>query len=98
VKQTISTLALTAFLISCGNREQNKATAQAKETTTGNPKNVPGTIATTAASYTMTAKLNGKGWTATSMMPPEASGRIIGYNGEYIGLPCSIRYWAVGKK
>lgn len=47
----------------------------------------------------MNAKLDGKYWSATSMMPPDVAGRIIGYNnGEYIGLPYDSRRLAVGKK
>ena len=54
---------------------------------------------TTADGWTMTAKINGKDWKASSIMPPEAAGRIIGYSGEeYIGLPYDKDEMLVGKK
>ncbi|MCE7065100.1 hypothetical protein [Dyadobacter sp. CY326] len=41
----------------------------------------PGTVKTTSGGWTMTAKVNGKQWTATSIMPPAAAGTIVGYVG-----------------
>lgn len=58
----------------------------------------PGTIATSATGFSMKAKLNGKAWSATSMIRPEAAGRILGYKGEdYLGLPFHRSHLAVGK-
>ncbi|MBL9199275.1 MAG: hypothetical protein JNL39_02160 [Opitutaceae bacterium] len=58
----------------------------------------PGTIATSAAGFSLKAKLNGKAWSAASMMRPEAAGRIIGYKGEdYLGLPFHRSHLVVGK-
>lgn len=103
MKQTIfnlGTLVLIAGMIaSCGNSNQGKAVEQAKEVQAAIKENKPGSIATTADGYTMKAKLDGKEWTATSVMPPETAGRTIGYNnGEYIGLPYDKRDLVVGKK
>jgi hypothetical protein len=48
----------------------------------------PGTVPAKESGWTMTAKINGKAWSASSLMPPEAAGRIIGYYKDaYIGLP-----------
>ncbi|HZE84984.1 MAG TPA: hypothetical protein VE035_11795 [Puia sp.] len=59
----------------------------------------PGTFPTTEGGWTMTAKLNGVNWIATSMFPPEASSRIIGYyKNDYIGFPYDRRNMVVGKK
>jgi hypothetical protein len=59
----------------------------------------PGTIPAKAGGWSMTAKINGKAWSAVSLMPPEAAGRIIGYyKDEYIGLPYDKRNMVVGKK
>lgn len=56
-------------------------------------------MSTTANGWTMTAKINGKNWKASSIMPPETAGRIIGYYGEeYIGLPYDKNEMIVGKK
>lgn len=41
----------------------------------------PGTVPTKNGGWTMTAKINGKQWAATSMMPPAAAGVMIGYTG-----------------
>jgi len=96
MKQTISILLITMLLSSCGNSDQSKGAELAKDIQSTIK---PGTVATTADGYMMKAKLNGKNWTATSLMPPDAAGRIIGYNsGEYIGLPYDSRYLVAGKK
>ncbi len=69
--------------------------------------NIPAKITETSRSTTssaengreMTATVNGKQWTAISMMPPETAGRIVGHNGkEYIGLPYNKSYLQAGKK
>lgn len=99
MKQTIAILIMAVILSSCGSSDQDKALVQAKEVQAAIKKNVPGTIPTSAEGMMMRAKLGGKEWTALSMMPPEAAGRIIGYNnGEYIGLPYDKRNLIPGKK
>ncbi len=99
MKQTISILIMAVILSSCGSSDQDKAVEQAKEVQAAIKKNVPGTVPTSAEGLMMRAKLGGKEWTAGSMMPPEVSGRIVGYNnGEYIGLPYDKRNLIVGKK
>jgi len=88
-------LLMAAVLASCG----GNGTEQAKQTQSAIKSSVPGAVPTTATGYMMNAKLDGKYWSATSMMPPDAAGRIIGYNnGEYIGLPYNSRRLEVGKK
>jgi hypothetical protein len=58
----------------------------------------PGTIPTKADGYTMRAKINGKEWTAVSMMPLQAADRVIGYRGDsYIGFGLRARSATVGK-
>ena len=93
MKQTISILILATVLSHCGNSDQAKATESAIK------ENIPGTVPTTADGYTMKAKLDGKDWAASSMMPPATGGRIIGYyDGEYIGLPYNKTYLVLGQK
>lgn len=47
----------------------------------------------------MTAKINGKTWVATSMPSPETAGRIVGYyQKQYIGLPFNKTNMVAGKK
>jgi hypothetical protein len=59
----------------------------------------PGTVATSENGYYMKAKINGKDWEASSMMPPEMPSRIIGYyNDESISFPYDRRDMRVGKK
>jgi len=98
MKQTIPILILAVLLSSCGNG-QNNTQEQSKQVQSAIKENMPGSVPAIAGGYTMKAKLNGKTWTATSIMPPEAAGRIIGYyEKQYIGLPYSKNYLVTGKK
>jgi len=92
MKQTISksgfVLIIATMFTSCGNSEQSKALKQAQETQSAIKQNMPGGIPVSADGYAMRAKINGKNWEATSMMSPDAAGRIIGdSNGETISIP-----------
>jgi len=59
----------------------------------------PGTTATREGAWSMTARINGVKWTASSMISPEAAGRIVGYyKDDYIGLPYDKRNMIPGKK
>lgn len=52
----------------------------------------PGQVATSSAGYLLTAKINGKPWSASFMYPPEQASRIVGENeGISIGLPYDRR-------
>jgi hypothetical protein len=96
MKKTISILLIATIFFSCGNSSQNKAIEQAKQIQSAIK---PGTVATTTDGYTMTAKINGEDWVASSMMPPDAAGRIVGYyNDQYIGLPYNKTNMVAGKK
>ncbi|MEO7487308.1 MAG: hypothetical protein ABIU77_09410 [Ferruginibacter sp.] len=96
MKQVISILVIAGMLYACNSNSQTQAIKKAKEI---QAVIKPGTVATSPQGYSMKAMIDGKEWIASSMMPPEAAGRVIGYkNDEYIGLPFDIRYWVVGKK
>ncbi len=96
MKQTTPILITIFILTSCGNSSQTKAIEQAKLIQAGIK---PGTVATGSNDYTMTAKIDSKDWVASSMMPPDAAGRIVGYyNDQYIGLPYSKTDMVTGKK
>lgn len=87
------------FLFASCNSQQSEAQKQAEQIQATVKENRPGTIPTTEGGWTLKAKLRGKQWVATSMMPPDAAGRIIGYYGEeWIGLPYDKRNMVVGKK
>ena len=60
----------------------------------------PGAILTSAAGYSMTAKINGKACKAYFMMPPDKAEQIVGfYNGDkYIGLPYQGKDFVAGNK
>jgi hypothetical protein len=65
--------------------------------------NTPGTIATSQDGYFLKAKINGKEWSATHMMPDESTNstyfRIYGENnGESISFSLSARYLQFGTK
>jgi hypothetical protein len=99
MKQTLLFLIVAAVLSSCGNSIQNKAASEAKQLQSEIKKMMPGGIPTTEGGWTMTAKIDGRNWKATSIMPPEAAGRIIGdNNGEGFGFPYSTSAMVVGKK
>ena len=89
---------LTIFIVTSCN-SQNSTISQAKETQSVITKIKPGTMPATEGGWMMTTKINGKDWKASSLMPPEAASRIIGYyQDEYIGLPYNKQYLVAGKK
>ena len=99
IKQTVITFIVVVMLASCGNSAQNKTQEDAKQLATGINKMDPDGIPTTAGRWTMTAKINGKDWAATTIMPLEATGRIIGdNNGESFGFPYNKSDMYVGEK
>ena len=90
---------LIILLLNASCNSQNKTQQETKEIQTSLSKIRPGTIPSTEGGWMMTAKINGENWKASSIMPPEAAGRIIGYSGEeYIGLPYNKNEMIVGKK
>lgn len=98
MKQSILILILAAMLSSYG-FGQNNIVKQAKQVQSGIKDNIPGSVPVTSGGYMMSAKLNGKLWTATAMMSPELANRIVGYNnGENIGLPYDRRDMVAGNK
>jgi hypothetical protein len=98
--KTFSSILLAIYLLSsCGNSKEDKTVSDAKALQSGIEAMKPGTIPTKNGEWTMTAKVNGKDWQATSMMSPEAAGRIIGYyKEESISLPYDRREMVVGYK
>ncbi len=98
MKQTLSILLITAILTSCGTSTGNNTVSDAKQVAAGIISMQPGGIATTAGGWTMTAKINGKSWSANSIVSPDMAGRIVGEsNGETISLPYDRRGMVVGK-
>ena len=87
--KTMSLLVLAiSVLISCKSKTQNEAEKLAEGIIQTRTANTPGGIPTTSAGYSMIAKIDGKVWSATSFMPPERAGLIVGENnGETISLP-----------
>lgn len=67
---------------------QNKAMEDQKRTNEIIASTTPAMIPVSATGFYMTAKVDGKDWTATSMQEPDFADRIRGnYEDEYIGLP-----------
>lgn len=98
MKQSIIILILTAMLSPCI-YGQNSKVEHAKQVQSGIKDNIPGSIPVTSGGYMMSAKINGKHWTAGAMMSPELASRIVGYNnGESIGLPYDRRDMVAGNK
>lgn len=98
MKHTILLFITATLLFSCGNN-QSKTLSDAQQLADGIQKIDPDGIPTTAGGWTMTAKINGHDWTASSIMPLEATGRIIGdNNGAGLGFPYDRREMEVGHK
>lgn len=88
VKHTALSILAIGVLISCKSKAQNSAEQQAKDIQKMVKANTPGTRPTTADGYMMTAKIDGKEWSATAMYPPDRAGQVYGENnGESISLP-----------
>jgi hypothetical protein len=86
MKSTTTFFFLLCLVSSCHSQSTTQQKAAAEKAAIETAK--PGTIPAKEGGWTMTAVINGKPWTATSLMPPEAAGRIIGYYKDaYIGLP-----------
>jgi len=98
MKRIFSILIAAVMLSSCGNNE-SKTVGDAKELAAGINQMQPDGTPTTAGGWTMTAKFDGKDWSANSIMPLEATGRIIGdNNGVSISLPYDRREMTLGYK
>jgi hypothetical protein len=90
-------LGLLFFVSSCNSQQTARQQAIAEKNAIEAAR--PGTIPSKSGGWTMSAKIDGKDFTASSLMPPAAAGRIIGYyKSAYIGLPYDRRYLVVGKK
>lgn len=99
MKQYLLVYTMLLTLFSCSNPDQSKTIDDAKNLVDNIKQNRPGTVATSANGFTMTASIDGKEWVAASMMPPDLAGRIIGYyNDHYIGLPFIKSSLKTGKK
>ena len=98
MKQSILILTMAAML-SIGGSRQNKAMKD-QEKAFAALNATPGAVPASADGYIMKAKVDGKDWTATSMMPPELSGTIVGFfnPGELIALPYDRRDLVLGNK
>jgi hypothetical protein len=98
MKQVMLVVIIAAFVSSCGSN-QSKTQSDAKQLTAAIKKMMPSGIPTAEGGWTMTAKINGRDWAATSIMPLEETGRIIGdNNGEGFGFPYDKRDMVVGEK
>jgi hypothetical protein len=98
MKYLLSSLSVLFILAAC-NSQQSEGKKLAEQIQAVQATVRPGTVPTAEGSWTMTAKINGKDWAATSMYPPEVSSRIVGYyKTESIGLPYDHRDMYVGKK
>lgn len=103
MKQFAIVTLLSFIFFSCGGSAQDEAkdlAEQIKETT---KKNSPGTVATSESKYYMKAKINGKQWVASHMMPDEDANssyiRIHGENGgDYMNFQLWKRGVELGKK
>lgn len=98
-KHSLFVIAVTILLAGCKSKAENDAAQTANDIQTIVKQNTPGTVPTSSDGFTMKAKINGKDWQATAMMPPEKPGRIIGYvDKDYISFPYDRRDIVVGEK
>src|ERR1700704_4494262 len=75
----LSCLVAAAMLSACGKSDQAKAIDGARQVQSAIQQMTPGAVASSADGFSMKAKLDGKDWGATSMMPQDLSSRIVGY-------------------
>jgi hypothetical protein len=101
MKQIISILAIAGMLSSCGGNTQSKAMEDQKEANkvtaaTLDQNHIPAE----EGGWTMTAKIDGKEWAASSFFKIDFQDRIHGFykEGESISLPYDIRQMKVGGK
>jgi hypothetical protein len=88
-KPVLPLIVICIAVSSCKSRAQNEAIQQAQAIQSEIKKTLPGGIPTADGGWTMTAKINGKVWTASSMISPDRAGQIVGQtsDGESIALP-----------
>jgi hypothetical protein len=99
MKRTLLTMSIACILSSCGGSAQNKAIEDQKEAQKVIEASEPGHIPAKEGEWTMTAKIDGKEWTASSFFPLDFQGKIHGfYKEESISLPYDRSYIKVGKK
>jgi hypothetical protein len=93
MKHFILIAAIATLLSACGNSAQNDAAKQVSQIQNAVKENSPGSIPTATDGITLTAKIDGKDWKASSMMSPDKAGVILGENnGESISLPYYDRH------
>lgn len=93
---------ITMFCLSasCQTKQQSEAKKLADKITATAKENTPGFIPTSKDGYWMSAKIDGKNWTASAMMPVDKSNsrRIHGeHNGESISFSIWMRGLESGK-
>jgi len=99
MKKIILLFSITTMLFSCGSSDQTKTVNDVKQAQTVIEAMQSGHIPAKEGGWTMTAKMNGKEWVASSFMSPEVADRIIGYyKEESISFPYDRSDMAVGKK
>ncbi|MBC7829636.1 MAG: hypothetical protein H7122_17965 [Chitinophagaceae bacterium] len=91
------TVIVSLMLFSCSGSAHDEAEQladQIKETT---KKNSPGTVATSESNYYMKAKIDGKNWVASHMMPDEeVNSSYIRIHGENGGDYMNFQLWKRG--
>lgn len=88
------------LLLACKNKQQSDASEVAGQIQNALKENTPGFIKTSADGYMMKAKIDGKEWAASAMLPNDnsSSRRIQGENnGEAIGFYIWTRGLEAGK-
>jgi len=99
MKKTLLVFCIALTFLSCGDSTQTKAIKDQNEAQAIIKSMQPGRIATKEGEWTMTMKLNGKDWVASSMVQPDANDMIIGYKGEEsVRLPYYKNDMKVGSK
>lgn len=98
MKRYLLLLALACTLSAC-NGQQKDAKKLGDKMQATMKAHTPGSVATSLNGYYMKCKIDGKDWVADSMMPADATGRILGYyNKAYISFPYNRRDMVPGKK
>lgn len=99
MKEFVAVAMLSFVLIACGSSAQDEAKDLAKKIEETTTKNSPGTVATKEDNYYMKARIDGKQWTASHMMPDEdLNSSYIRIHGENGGDYINFQLWKQGVK
>ena len=97
LSHSVVSLLISFFIVSCAETSREDPSKIAEQVEQSVKKNSPGTIATSSGGYYMKAKIDGKEWVATHMMPDDdVNSSYIRIHGENGGDYMNFQLWKRG--